>query len=216
MAVSGQTVPWRPHLHTTPVQRFYRRHARIYDLTRWAFLYGRRRAIELLALRPDSCVLEIGCGTGLNFRRILACLDPGKGRLAGLDFSEHMLRRATQRVAAAGYKNVALIQADAERLSLVERFDAVLFAYSLSMISDWQAALDRAHEHLKPGGRLVIVDFGGFESWGPLGRLVRRWLQLHHVQTCRAYRPKLNELFPCVQVETRLGGYCFIAAGVAG
>jgi S-adenosylmethionine-diacylgycerolhomoserine-N-methlytransferase len=202
-------------LQLTPVQRFYSRHARVYDLTRWTFLYGRRRAIELLALRPDSSVLEIGCGTGLNFRPILARLDPAKGRLVGLDFSEHMLRRAAKRVAAAGYKNVTLIQADAERLWLAERFDAILFAYSLSMIPGWEAVLDQAHEHLKPGGRLVIVDFGGFERWGPLGRFIRRWLELNHVQTCRPYRSNLEELFQNVQVEIRLGGYCFIVAGVA-
>src|SRR3990170_732430 len=59
----------------------------VYDSTRWMILHGRRAAVELLALRPDSQVLEIGCGTGLNFRRLLEKLDPARGVLTGLDFS---------------------------------------------------------------------------------------------------------------------------------
>jgi len=92
-------------------------------------------------------VLEVGCGTGLNFRDILARLDPGRGRLVGLDFSEHMLRRAAERIATSGYDNVSLIQADAERLSLLSGSTRFFFAYQLSMIPDWEAALDRAHQH---------------------------------------------------------------------
>ena len=203
-------------MNLTPVQRFYRRHAGFYDLTRWAFLYGRRRAIELLALQPDNSVLEIGCGTGLNFRHVLARLDPGEGRLVGLDFSEHMLVRAAQRVASSGWGHVELVHADAEQMSLGERFDGILCAYSLSMIPGWQAVLDRAREHLRPGGRLAIVDFGDFDGWGPLGRLARAWLRWNHVQTGRPYQHKLDDLFRDVQFEARLGGYYFIAVGVAG
>ncbi len=198
---------------THPVQRFYRYQAGVYDLTRWAFLYGRQRAVDLLDLRPDSRVLEIGCGTGLNFRHIVSRLDSAQGRVVGVDFSEHMLGRAAGRVASCGYANLTLVQADAERLALDERFDAVLFAYSLSMIPNWASALERACEHLKPGGRLVVLDFGGFDRWGPLRRLARGWLRLNHVETGRPYETKLAELLANLRVESHFGGYYFIAVG---
>ena len=258
------------HLPHSPVQRFYRLHACIYDATRWAFLYGRRRAIDALALQPGNTVLEIGCGTGLNFKHILrrlgplrgnqpdttAPLSPGAsdspfilppssvgsphsqfsilnsqdsplpaeiskpefqvpngGRLVALDFSEDMLRQARRRTARQGYENVTLLQADATQLSLGEQFDAILFAYSLSMIPDWQAALTQARDHLKPNGRLVLLDFGGFEKWGPLGRAARAWLRLNHVETQRPYLSTLRELFDHLEVDTRLGGYYFVATG---
>lgn len=193
------------------VQRFYRYHAIVYDGTRWMILHGRRRAVERLELRPDSRVLEVGCGTGLNFGPILARLDAARGRLTGLDFSHDMLHRAERRVAARGWSNVELVQGDATAMELGRRFDAILMAYSLSMIPDWRGALERAREHLEPGGRLVVLDFGRFERWGPLGRLMRAWLRANHVETLRPYLEGLRERFGDVAAYPWLGGYCFVA-----
>ena len=195
----------------TAVQRFYRYHAYVYDSTRWIILHGRRRAVMHLKLRPDSQVLEIGCGTGLNFRYILDELRPDAGKLTGLDFSADMLARAQRRVATSGWSNVELVQADAGALALPERYHAILFAYSLTMIPDWAAALERARDHLRPGGRLVVLDFGRFQSWGPVGALMRGWLRLNHVETLRDYEQKLRELFGNLDVECWLGGYNFTA-----
>lgn len=195
----------------TAVQRFYRYHARVYDSTRWMILHGRRRAVARLALRPDSQVLEVGCGTGLNFGYILAQLASDAGRLTGLDFSADMLARAARRVAARGWTNVTLVQADASRMALDCRFDAVLMAYSLTMIPDWISALERAWEHLRPGGRLVVLDFGPFARWGRLGGVARAWLRWNHVQTQRPYVDKLREICGEVDVEYWLGGYNFTA-----
>lgn len=197
----------------TAVQRFYRFHALIYDKTRWMILHGRRAAIEQMALRPDSQVLEIGCGTGLNFRHVLARLDPRRGRLTGLDFSHDMLRVAEKRVAAAGLSNVDLVQGDATQLGLNRQFDAILFGYSLTMIPDWRAALRGARAHLNRGGRLVVLDFGRFGSWGPLAPLMRAWLRANHVETMAPYVDYMRELFPDLQVQEWLGGYCFTAVG---
>jgi len=178
----------------------------VYDSTRWMILHGRRAAVELLALRPDSQVLEIGCGTGLNFRRLLEKLDPARGVLTGLDFSADMLRRARRRIERRGWANVRLVLEDATCFSLPPRFDAVLFAYSLTMIPDWRAALERAYGHLRPGGRLVVLDFGRFQSWGPLGGLMRLWLRLNHVSTDRPYVEGLRSICGHVRARHGLGG----------
>jgi len=200
-------------LSDTAVQRFYRYHAYVYDGTRWVILHGRRRAVEMLALRPDSRVLEIGCGTGLNFRYMVERLDPEAGQLTGLDFSADMLRRAARRLDARGWHNVELVRGDAGKLALGRRFDGILFAYSLSMIPDWARALERAYEHLRPGGRLVVHDFGRFETWGLLGGLMRGWLRLNHVETRRPYAEKLRELCDSFELYRWLGGYNFTAVG---
>lgn len=200
-------------LGTTAVQSFYRYHAYVYDWTRWTILHGRRRAVRALQLRPESTVLEIGCGTGLNFRYVLDLLDAERGRLVGVDFSPDMLRRAERRLAARGWRNVELVEADASKLDLDRSFDGILFAYSLTMIPDWPAALERARAHLKPGGRLVVLDFGRFEGWGPLAPLMRGWLRLNHVETLRPYGPKLREVFSEMEISGWLGGYNFTAVG---
>ena len=195
------------------VQRFYRFHACVYDATRWAVLHGRRQAVRQLRLRPDSRVLEVGCGTGLSFRHILKHLDSARGRLVGLDFSPHMLVRARRRVAARHWSHVELREGDATRVRLDEAFDAVLFAYSLSMIPDWPAALALAQARLREGGRLAVLDFGTFEGWGPAAAVARAWLRLHHVRSDGSCIEAIRASFADVQVRHYLGKCCFIAAG---
>lgn len=195
-----------------PVQRIYRIHAHFYDWTRWAFLFGRRAAAAALAPPPGGAVLEIGCGTGLNFRSILRHLGPD-GRLTGLDFSAPMLVKARKRIARRRWKNVLLARGDASRIRFRRSFDAVLFAYSLTMIPDWERALALACEHLAPGGRLVVLDFATFGGWGPLGLLLRSWLRLHHVETAPPYIERLRTLLPDLAVRHFLGQGYFVAAG---
>jgi S-adenosylmethionine-diacylgycerolhomoserine-N-methlytransferase len=184
------------------VQRFYRYQAYVYDYTRWTILHGRRRAVHALELQPDSRVLEIGCGTGLNFRHILRRLDAARGKLVGIDFSRDMLKQAERRCARKAWRNVELLHADATALDLTERFDAAFFGYT---------ALSRVWEHLVPGGRLVVLDFGRFERWGPAGALMRGWLRANHVETRRPYVEKMRAICGVVETKTWLGGYNFTA-----
>ncbi len=200
----------------TAVQRFYRFHAYVYDSTRWMILHGRRRAAAALGLRPNSRVLEVGCGTGLNFRYLQEQLDPREGRLTGLDFSHDMLVRADKRVTRRGWSNIELVQGDATTMDLGRQFDALFFGYSLTMIPDWRAALDRAREHLVTGGTLVVLDFSRFHGWGPLGPAMRTWLRLNHVDTLPPYEDELRARFDRVTVNYWLGGYNFTAIGRKG
>jgi len=195
------------------VQTFYRYHSYIYDWTRWTILHGRRRAASRLRLTPDSSVLEIGCGTGLNFRYLLDYLDPNRGRLVGLDFSADMLRFAEKRISHKRWKHVELVETDASKMELGRRFDGVLFAYSLTMIPDWRGAIERARAHLKPHGRLVVLDFGQFKGWGPIGPVMRGWLRLNHVETLRRYEDELRRALPDLAVQHWLGEYSFTAVG---
>lgn len=198
-------------LPATAVQRFYRYHAYVYDATRWTILHGRKRAVSRMQLAPDSRVLEVGCGTGLNFRHLLAPLDPQRGRLVGLDFSADMLNIARRRVESHGWQNVDLLQADASTFEDQRRFDGILFAYSLTMIPDWRNALRRAWAHLAPGGRLVVLDFSRLANWGPLAPVMRGWLRANHVDTLQPYGETLREICPNMTIEYWLGGYNFTA-----
>ena len=62
------------------------------------------------------------------------------------------------------------------------QFDHVMISYSLSMIPDWRRVLQAAASHLKPGGRLHIVDFGNQERLPGIARtLLLRWLAMFDV-----------------------------------
>jgi demethylmenaquinone methyltransferase/2-methoxy-6-polyprenyl-1,4-benzoquinol methylase len=75
----------------------YRSGAKHYDFTTILFrLIGLRMkayrllAIRTLSLQPGNCVIELGCGTGLNFPFLMEQIEP-EGRLIGIDLTPGML-----------------------------------------------------------------------------------------------------------------------------
>ena len=64
---------------------------------------------------------------------------------------------------------------------------------------------------LKPGGRMVVLDFGIFRSWGPLAPVMRTWLKLNHVLTRRPYLDRMREVCGDIDEYHWLGGYNFTA-----
>jgi len=144
---------------------------------------GRVRGIPLLRLSEGNSVLDVGCGTGLNFPLLLDAVGP-RGQVLGVDTSRDMLRTARRRLGRPPPPNVHLIERDATRLGdlasevapLVGRGpDAILFTYALSLMKPWQAAWDGATALARPGTRIVIVDMalptGRGRLLAPLARM---------------------------------------------
>ena len=116
--------------------------------------------MELLHLRPGDQVLDVGCGTGLNFphlqRRIGA-----EGSITGVDASSNMLDQARRRAHSAGWDNVHLVEGDATALDeavLGAGFDVALSTYALSLMPNWPQAVALMTVATRPGGRVAVVD----------------------------------------------------------
>lgn len=167
--------------HAALMDEVYRGQRHIYDLTRKYYLFGRDRLIAGLNAQAGMRVLEVACGTGRNLAKI------GKVwpqvRLFGLDISAEMLKSAR---AALGVE-ARLGQGDAcafdpQALLGEAAFERIVLSYSLSMIPDWEGALDHAASLLAPGGELHIVDFGDLAGLPrPFSRALRAWLARFHV-----------------------------------
>jgi arsenite methyltransferase len=137
--------------------------------------FERKKSITRDHLRPDSTVLELGCGTGS------LALDMARhaGHIHGLDISAEMLRIAEQKRQARGVSNVTFRQGTLDDAVPYPResFDSV-WAYSiLHLVPDRRRVLQTLFDLLKPGGSFISSNACLGDSWAPYGAMitVMRW-----------------------------------------
>jgi demethylmenaquinone methyltransferase/2-methoxy-6-polyprenyl-1,4-benzoquinol methylase len=152
----------------------YRKKAKHYDLT--SRLYPvpgyperaqRRRAVQALSLRPGDRVVDLACGTGLNFPLIEQVIGPG-GRIVGVDLTDAMLGQAQARIATNGWSNVSLMQADAADFDFPTEVDAILCTYALTQVPECAGVILHGAAALAEGGRWVVLDLqlpGNLPRW---------------------------------------------------
>ena len=134
-----------------------------YDaFTRW-FSFGmdagwKRKLIEAVAptVGPDSCVVDLACGTG-DFALALA---PHAGQVIGIDAAENMIRGACDRLRQTGLSNCHFQTGDMTRTGLPDGCaDVVTVGYGLRNVPDVPEALHEILRLLKPGGVAACLDF---------------------------------------------------------
>ena len=145
-----------------------------YDLNNRLHSFGqdqrwRRKAVKLAQLQPGDRVLDVACGTGdltIAFRDALrkrsATNDTAAGQrpahlpVVGLDFTYAMLPPAVRKSA----EGCAYLNGDAMALPFADQsFDVVSIAFGLRNVADPAAAVREFRRVLRPGGRLVILEF---------------------------------------------------------
>lgn len=118
------------------------------------------RAAASRALDPDEgmTVLDLGCGSGVNFQHLRSAVGP-TGTVVGIDVSSGMLELARQRVREAGWENVRIVRGDATQLP-VARPDAVFASLLAAFFENPGRVVRRWAALVGPGGRLGLLDFG--------------------------------------------------------
>lgn len=146
--------------------------ARRYDLINDVQSFGqhrrwKRRLVSLANVQPGQRALDICCGTG----DIAFALAAAGAETTGLDFTEQMLAvaEARNRRSKAGSQELAgrtpsavrFVQGDAMKLPFPENaFDIVTVGYGLRNLAHWQTGLSEMARVTRPGGHLVVLDFG--------------------------------------------------------
>ena len=151
------------------VNDLFAANARRYDLLNDRQSFGlhrrwKRRVAELAAVPPGGRALDLCCGTG----DIAFALARRGAVVTGLDFSQAMLEIAearqqknSQSAPHSALRAPQFVQGDAQQIPFPDAtFDAVTVGYGLRNLASWQTGLAEMQRVAKPGGRLVVLDFG--------------------------------------------------------
>lgn len=173
--MSVSHVSYTPLRSASGVRALFDRVARHYDLLNHLLSLGtdfgwRRRAAAALAARHGEAVLDLCCGTA----DLALELARSGARVTGADFSIPMLGLGARKIRRRGAP-IALCAADALHLPFDDsRFDAASVAFGVRNLADPLAGLREIRRVLRPGGRLVVLEFAH-----PRGRLLLRLHRLY-------------------------------------
>jgi len=120
----------------------------------------KRFTIELSGVRGGQRVLDLAGGTGDLAARFSRMVGPS-GEVVLCDINDSMLRVGRERLADRGVVgNIHYVQADAEALPYPDNhFDCVTIAFGLRNVTHKESALASMNRVLKPGGRLLVLEF---------------------------------------------------------
>jgi len=181
-----------PNAQASAMDQYYRFQSKIYDMTRWTFLFGRDEIIKSVPVERNAAVriLEIGCGTGYNTKLLAQTFT--KAEITAYEVSEDMVSLSRKKLAGFGDRvKVVHEPYGMHPESQLESFDVILFSYSLTMINpQWEDLIKQAHKDLKIGGYIAVVDFHNSKH---------QWFKKHmgnnHVRMDGHLIPLLKELF---------------------
>ncbi|RLA04165.1 MAG: bifunctional demethylmenaquinone methyltransferase/2-methoxy-6-polyprenyl-1,4-benzoquinol methylase UbiE [Gammaproteobacteria bacterium] len=136
-----------------------------YDLMNDLMSFGvhrlwKRFAINMAAPKPGQQVLDLAGGTG-DLTRLMAPGVGPSGQIVLADINAAMLENGRRQLLDKGVSgNVTFAQVNAEQLPFADnRFDLVTMAFGLRNVTDKQRALESIFRVLKPGGRLLVLEF---------------------------------------------------------
>lgn len=181
--------------HTSRVENYYRFHSHIYDATRWTFLFGRDKILEMITDMPERPrILEIGCGTGTNIKKLKQHFPDA--RITGIDLSDDMLEIARKKM--GNQKNIQFLKLNYGFDPVEEAsFDLILFSYSLTMFDyPIEHIFEQISRDLNHDGYIAVVDF----NTSPAGWF-RQWMKINHVDLSGHLFPLLKKYFTPLKTQ---------------
>ncbi len=148
------------------VQAMFGAIADSYDLNNrvhslWRDEAWRRTAVRMAGVKPGESVLDMACGTG-DLTQAFARMTDAEEIIGG-DFTPEMLdlaRHKRARLSDRDKGRIEYVAADAMNLRFEDaRFDVISIAFGIRNVQRPEAALAEFHRVLRPGGRLVILEF---------------------------------------------------------
>lgn len=157
-----QTIPLSEK--NSRVDEVFQSVANKYDLMNDLMSFGLHRlwkkfAVQLAQLRMGDSVLDVAGGTGDLIKAFTKPIGP-QGKAILLDINAAMLNLGRDHLLNSGLTEVNVVQANAEYLPFAEdSFDCLSIAFGLRNVTNKQTALQSMYQTLKPGGRLIVLEF---------------------------------------------------------
>ena len=204
----------------------YRKRAKHYNVTaNLYYLLGfreqtyREKAVKTLKLRAGDTVVEVGCGTGLNFPLLEKNVGP-KGKIIGVDLTDAMLSQARRRIEENGWSNVELVQSDAALYQFPPEVDGVFSSFALTLSPEFDTVVKNGCRALKPGKRWVILDFkipsGRLSKLASIGVLVTRPFGVTMDLAGRHPWESISKYMENTSMTEFYVGFVYISAGEKG
>jgi len=143
-----------------------------------------RLLLEALDIREGQAVCDLGCGNGFYTLEIARRVGP-RGKVYACDIQLEMLRMLVETAATANLSNIRPVLGTVVDPRLpAESVDLILCVDVYHEFSHPEAMLERIHQSLRPGGRLVLAEFRGEDPGVPIKPL--------HKMTKRQIRQELE------------------------
>lgn len=191
----------------------YARLAARYENTTSRIRDIRRRAVELLDLRPGQTVFDVACGAGATLDALVRKVGPD-GQVVGIEQSPEMASLA--RAAAGEQANVQVLCDPIEQFRSPYAADALLLCYTHDVLQS-PAALANLFAQARPGARIALAGLCLLPWWGVVANAWVLWRARHYLTTWRGLRSPWSPISKwCLDLQvvgrTHLGtGY--LAAG---
>lgn len=206
--------------------KLYRKRAGNYDITanlyyllgfrEWAY---RKMAVNALNLSLGDTVVEIGCGTGLNFP-LLQKFVGSEGKLIGIDLTDDMLTQAKKRIDKNNWSNIEFVECDAATYKFPDGLDGIISTFAITLIPEYDQIIKNGSEALAPGKRFVILDFKMPSNWlsflAPLAVFIMSPFGVSIEMANRKPWESMNKYFQYASITELYGGFTYIVTGRKG
>ncbi len=142
----------------------YNSDVKLFNLIGWKVDDYRTIAIEELHLKQGDTVIDLCCGTGLNFPHLYNKVGP-EGKVIGVDLSADMLKEAEKQIIKEGWENFTLIQSDAAKYQFPKNINGIVTSYAITLIPEFDSIINSGSKALTKGGKFVVLDFKKPDKW---------------------------------------------------
>ena len=215
---------------TLEIKKRYQESARNYDkfIKTYAYLWKifgfryeqwREKTIQELNLKEGQTVIDLGCGTGLNFLHLEKKLGPS-GHIYGVDISQAMLFEANKKITKNKWDNISLIKSDFNDFEFPGNVDAIISTYSIGLSKQYEDVVLKSFQNLKSNGKLSILGFKNQNLSAKAKIFLPFWLSCIKDYSSKSFKSDftnpgnfVNEIFPKNKLIELYGGLVFLSIG---